>query len=538
MIRIIKGALFALLLSSLFVTSARAQRTYTAASCNESDVSAAVSAERASPADGDIISIPSGTCTWTGSTTLTATFNKSVTIQGAGALYSTSGGAGTTGSDLTTIINNVSVSSLMIFTTVAGKSFRFTGVFFEDNSSSQVETNGVLDIAGTSASVRVDHCHFFLYPNGAQGLRVEDSVQGVADHNFFDTQSTSLNNDIAFHNGIGWNGGSSSDNADNSWTDTEHWGSSKFFFVEDSRFNNGDISDAHDGARYVLRYCTITGDGNSNQQVYNHGLTDSRARGTRAAEVYNNTFTQAGNKGSPFYSLNSGTLLFWGNITTGGLQNAMTIGYDFRTTAGGGGNYKYVAPPNGWGFCGTAAGGPTNWDGNLNSSGYACLDQPGRGSGQLLNGQPFPNVLNSVTGTIAWPHEALSPIYVWNNTYSPRYYTSSPLVGIGSASGIVSDNRDYYQQFGTLAESGSFNGTKGVGQGLLSARPSTCTAGTDPMTGGTAPGVGYWATDQSTLYVCNPTNTWTVYYTPYTYPHPLTQVAPPAPPTNAQAVPH
>jgi hypothetical protein len=43
------------------------------------------------------------------------------------------------------------------------------------------------------------------------------------------------------------------------------------------------------------------------------------------------------------------------------------------------------------------------------------------------------------------------------------------------------------------------------------------------MTGGSAPGVGYWATDKNMLYVCNPTNTWTAYYTPYTYPHPLTQ---------------
>jgi hypothetical protein len=39
--------------------------------------------------------------------------------------------------------------------------------------------------------------------------------------------------------------------------------------------------------------------------------------------------------------------------------------------------------------------------------------------------------------------------------------------------------------------------------------------------GGNTPGVGYWASDINTLYVCNPTNTWTVYYTPFTYPHPL-----------------
>src|SRR6185436_20009694 len=55
------------------------------------------------------------------------------------------------------------------------------------------------------------------------------------------------------------------------------------------------------------------------------------------------------------------------------------------------------------------------------------------------------------------------------------------------------------------------------GQGSLSAGPATCTAGPS----GSTPGVGYWATDTNTLYVCNPTNVWTAYYTPYIYPFPL-----------------
>jgi hypothetical protein len=102
---------------------------------------------------------------------------------------------------------------------------------------------------------------------------------------------------------------------------------------------------------------------------------------------------------------------------------------------------------------------------------------------------------------------------------------------------ILTENVDYYEQFGTFGNPGSFNGTTGVGQGLLSARPSTCTAGP----GGNTPGVGYWATDTNTLYVCNPTNTWTTYYKPYTYPHPLTQsslgttAAAPAPPVGLVA---
>ena len=510
------------LASSLFLAPiAKAQGTYTAKSCNLSDISTAIAAEQAHPVDGDIISIPAcpAGVAWTGSSGISQTFNNSVTIQGAGAISATTGGTSTTGSDVTVIISDLSNgTTAMNFTTVAGKSFRVTGIYFQIGAGFGAY-NGVLTIGGNSSSVRIDHCHFTVPSN--EGLYISGSVMGVADHDAFDSPSSSLTNDIGFHNGVGWNGGSSSDNADHSWSDTEHWGSSKFFFVEDSRFYGGDVSDAHDGARYVFRHNTVTGDGTSAQQMYTHGLTDARGRATRAAEIYDNSFTEAGNQGNPPYSLNSGSLLFWGNTVTGGYQHAVLIEYPFRTTAGGGGNYNYVPPPNGWGFCGTAAGGPTNWDGNFNSSGYACLDQPGRGSGQLLNGQPFPNASNSVTGTIAWPHEALSPVYVWNNTYSPQYYTSSSLVGVDTVSPIVSDNTEYYQQFGSLAESGSFNGTKGIGQGLLSARTSTCTAGTDPLTSGGAPGVGYWATDANTLYVCNPANTWTTYYTPYIYPHPL-----------------
>jgi hypothetical protein len=506
----------------LWAFQASAQTTYPAASCSQSAVSAAIAAEQVHPVDGDVIAIPAGNCTW--SSGLSVTFPNSVTIQGAGAISATTGGASTTGTDQTVILNHTATypatGNLFVISTTAGKSFRFTGIALTQDGSSP-STTGTLSIYGTSTAVRVDHCHLQLAVGGTStSLFVGGSVQGVADHDYFDDANLSITNDIAFHNGVGWNGSNESGNAigDHSWSDTEHWGSSKFFFVEDSRFSGGDVSDAHDGARYVMRHCTVTG--SNSEQFFNHGLTNSRARATRAAEIYSNTFTNTGNNGNPPYSLNSGTLLFWGNTVTGGYRSAVEIGYSFRTTAGGGGNYNYTGN---WGYCGVAAGGPTNWDGNLNSTGLACIDQPGRGSGDLLTGDFPPNgsgVINTKTGTVGWPHQALSPIYVWNNTYTPQYFTSSPLVSEG-CNGVCSDNREYYQQFGSLAEPGSFNGTKGVGQGLLSARPATCTAGTDPLTSGNAPGVGYWATDTNTLYVCNPTNTWTVYYTPYTYPHPL-----------------
>ena len=91
------------------------------------------------------------------------------------------------------------------------------------------------------------------------------------------------------------------------------------------------------------------------------------------------------------------------------------------------------------------------------------------------------------------------------------------IVSTNSPNGNIVANQDYY------APNGSFTGASGTGYGLLSARPATCTAGPSVLipAGGNRPGVGYWATDTNTFYVCYPANTWNTYYTPYTYPHPL-----------------
>lgn len=155
------------------------------------------------------------------------------------------------------------------------------------------------------------------------------------------------------------------------------------------------------------------------------------------------------------------------------------------------------------------------WDGNSKTDGYPCLDGPARGAGELLTGSgfPFPTIKNSITGTQSWPHQVLDPIYVWGNTYNPVGTNHDSIVDDGT--GMLTENVDYYQQFGKYGEPGIFDGKKGVGQGLLSARPATCTAG-----------VAYWATDQDALYICGATG-WpsTPSYTPYTYPYPTSNTS-------------
>ena len=124
--------------------------------------------------------------------------------------------------------------------------------------------------------------------------------------------------------------------------------------------------------------------------------------------------------------------------------------------------------------------------------------------------------------------------YVWTNydkttlTRMTKDVDTCADRSIGSPYTITKD-RDYFTD-----PIGPFDGTSGVGCGTLAARPATCTTG-----------VGYWATSQScsdliemvgakptmpisgTLYKCTAPDTWTAYYSPYQYPHPLT--APSAP---------
>jgi hypothetical protein len=151
---------------------------------------------------------------------------------------------------------------------------------------------------------------------------------------------------------------------------------------------------------------------------------------------------------------------------------------------------------------------------------FVCLDQSNRGAGVLLNGQHTPNQVQV--------NQVLDPSYEADD--DARGTLGAIGVYFSSAQHREIQNHDWYQenlnQNAQTSATSPFNGTSGTGHGSLALRPTTCTTG-----------VGYWATDQGSwntsgiagprgytngvFFLCTATNTWSLNYTPFTYPHPL-----------------
>src|SRR5271157_5909147 len=88
-------------------TCVLAQGSYTAATCNRSDVNAVINGPTHTAVNGDIINIPPGSCTWTSGITVPS--NIGITIIGDGTTNSsasTTGASSSCGSTTTITVTN------------------------------------------------------------------------------------------------------------------------------------------------------------------------------------------------------------------------------------------------------------------------------------------------------------------------------------------------------------------------------------------------------------------------------------------------
>jgi hypothetical protein len=134
------------------------------------------------------------------------------------------------------------------------------------------------------------------------------------------------------------------------------------------------------------------------------------------------------------------------------------------------------------------------------TDGYPCRDQIGRSYDSVAAGSVvIPYVTQSQTSVFVWGNLKNGSAY--NVVYKPNTPTAN-------VSPHIISNRDYHTADGASCTAGGAC-TTGVGSGT--SMPTTCTTN-----------VGFWRTDESKLYKCTATNTWTEYYSPATCPHTLT----------------
>lgn len=438
--------------------------TINAASCSQVYVQATIDSAQT----GDIIIVPAGRCEWSKSVTIPDP--KKITLKGAGI-------------DLTVITNPLKASVRL---EMGDSASRVTGFTFNE-----------IKIKLFSGSARIDHNKLYSFDHvpgsgiifhTTRNVLVE-APQALIDHNMFENCRVVV-------------AAAGSILANKPWSlPLDMGGYENVVYVEDNIFHRtyngaGNAIDANYGGAYVFRYNKVHNEGQM-LNIMAHGL-QATSRATRKWELYGNIIQTNSTVYHQTFRMRGGTGVIFYNQTLGAWSGP-SIDLDEQRSAAALGS-------------GGRCDGTSTWDRNEDASGYPCRDQIGRG----------PDAVLWVTGSGAYT-QPLMPAYAWVNRTQTNAEVAFRLYYPAQSKWIAA-NRDYYDY------NASFDGTVGVGCGTLDSRPALCTTGT-----------AYWATNQSctsvagmvgvepatpiagTLYKCKAPNTWTAYYTPYTYPHPLTR---------------
>jgi len=403
--------------------------THAAASCSQAHVQAAVDASTA----GDLVTVPSGSCAW--GTTVTIT--KGITLQGAGD---------------STVISGTASPLIDIIAPGSGN-FRVTALKLTGARGLDVKING------GSTSMRVDHITWQTGSTKAIWIGQDDIF------NYFWINGTLPTSQKVLIDSINYTSSVTPSQflhifgrQHKAWQEADGFGSDNFVFLEDSTFNwssgTNTLTDTEYAGRLVVRHCNIT-----NGSIGTHDLgggTVNPSRGHRAGEYYNNTVRSTDNPWSHFTFTRGGSALAYNNTLSGAqvTQWPEIFRVAYNSWAGGGGFCGENAPLkrcndvvrhstvthkpcytesatcvftcssnadcldfNGdQGICMTV-------DGTGSPSGYPCRDQTGRG-------QEDSSAVQS-----------LIPSYWWSNTVSG--VPNSGTGGMGSYAAYIVLNRDY-----------------------------------------------------------------------------------------------
>ena len=246
-------------------------------------------------ADGDIVTLPAGTKTWT--TGVIIPKSKAITLEGAGI-----------GS--TIIRDGVQFGPLLIINVRTGdntKLVRITGIEFQNGGRAKPLPGniGVIRWVGTDnrtdARVRWDHCKYWKL----NGPISANTLIGVWDH----LECSPLRGPLSYLHHEFWNGGTHSDK---SFSDPIVWGDANWLFIEDCTFTGtgSGIFDAYKGARLVVRHNEL-----HDMTLQTHGTESGggRSRGVVAIDCYNNKFIGSAGRRGPVAIIRSGVHRFTNN---------------------------------------------------------------------------------------------------------------------------------------------------------------------------------------------------------------------------------
>ena len=418
-----------------------------AESTSLSDVQAAITAANS----GQTVRIPAGSSTW--AARLDTITTKALGIIGAG-------------------IDQTIIKRGFTNTNDTGQAVR--GLIAFSPTSSLAATNPVFRLSGMTidcdyrgdgpwlynayrqypcTNIRLDHLkiHHATYSGSPWGYDMFGICIGRYGAMYGVCDNSTLNGDLFASN--------TSD--DDVWTDTAYnFGDANNFYFEDCTITATPVSetlcsDGNHSPRYCFRHNTLDvtdlNRGYDSPMFDIHGNQASPMRAGQGWEIYENSIICAGIAVS--FDQRGGKAMCYNNTatkTTGSLSMRVREEHD------------------------DASVGPTPYVPN-----------------NLITGQP----------------QHISDTYYWGNT-------------IGGVQVDVDDSAEHVTYSGHSCpeenyhfwnQAASFDGSVGIGIGLLAARP----------TSGLTAGVGYWATDTQTLYRATGATTWETFYTPYTYPHPL-----------------
>ena len=419
---------------------------------SQADVAAAVAAA----ATGEVVNIPAGSFTW-GAAGTYISISKPISLNGAGTAQTMinlapsgppwSGGvirisAAATVKNFT--INGAGSGNVSALACGTANGWRITGVHFNG-----VKGSGYFAYVGSYGLIK--DCTI----NGGDGTEELIFGRGPAD----------------------------------SWQTPDSMGTSDAVYIEDCTFaGQGYVCDANSNARFVVRFCTITGP----MKIDGHGkASNTPPRGVRQMEIYGNRWTHP-NAYWAAMEIRGGTGVIFDNRYDGNARAP----WCFLT------DYGYMAE---WPSFSKTFQTPDN---------YPVDDQIGVGlDPKAAASDPYylwNNVANGSDWALTWKAIPESAIALYRKQTGNANATFR-------MQDVIKADRDYFK--GTVGE--TFDGSTGVGMGTRMQM-----AAISP----TKTGVGFWVTDEGQwnsrhpgpdgqLYIWNG-KAWVRRYTPFTYPYP------------------